>query len=379
MIGSDVYAELGVEPVVNASATLTRLGGSRMPPPVVEAMARAAEAFVDLPQVQERVGQRIAELTNNEAAYVSSGAAAGIVLAVAACIAGTDPERIAAFPCRPGEAEVIVHTSQRNGYDYAARQTGARMVEVGETADEMRAAITEQTACILWFAGAHYAEGALPLAEVIPIAREHGVPLLVDAAAQIPPVANLWHFTRDLGVDAAIFSGGKALRGPQCSGLVLGKPEIIAGCRANGNPNHSIGRPMKAGKEELVGLLAAVEWSLAQDEPAQLAEYEVSVQRWIDGLQGIDGISIERGYPSEAGQPHGRALVRFGLNSGISRDEAVAALWDGTPRVAVATIGDDTIALNPQTLEPGEDAIVLVRLREILGWPGEEGAAASSA
>ncbi|MBA3643813.1 MAG: aminotransferase class V-fold PLP-dependent enzyme, partial [Chloroflexia bacterium] len=253
MIGSDVYAELGVEPVVNASATLTRLGGSRMPPPVVEAMARAAEAFVDLPQVQERVGQRIAELTNNEAAYVSSGAAAGIVLAVAACIAGTDPERIAAFPCRPGEAEVIVHTSQRNGYDYAARQTGARMVEVGETADEMRAAITEQTACILWFAGAHYAEGALPLAEVIPIAREHGVPLLVDAAAQIPPVANLWHFTRDLGVDAAIFSGGKALRGPQCSGLVLGKPEIIAGCRANGNPNHSIGRPMKAGKEELVG------------------------------------------------------------------------------------------------------------------------------
>ncbi|MDQ3780189.1 MAG: aminotransferase class V-fold PLP-dependent enzyme, partial [Chloroflexota bacterium] len=288
-------------------------------------------------------------------------------------------ERIAAFPCRPGEAEVIVHTSQRNGYDYAARQTGARMVEVGETPGEMRAAITEQTACILWFAGAHYAEGALPLTDVIPIAREHGVPVLVDAAAQIPPIANLWHFTRDLGVDAAIFSGGKALRGPQCSGLVLGKPEIIAGCRANGNPNHSIGRPMKAGKEELVGLLAAVEWSLAQDEPAQLAEYEAAVQRWIDGLQGIDGISVERGYPSEAGQPHGRALVRFGLNSGISRDEAVAALWDGTPRVAVATIGDDTIALNPQTLEPGEDAIVLVRLREILGWPGEEGAAASSA
>lgn len=378
MIGSDLYAALGVQPVVNASATLTRLGGSRMPPSVVEAMAGAAEAFVDLPELQERVGQRIAALTNNEAAYLSSGAAAGIVLAVAACIAGTDPERIAAFPCRPGEAEVIVHKSQRNGYDYAARQTGARMVEVGSTAEEMRAAITEQTACILWFAGGHFADGSLPLTEVMPIAREQSVPVLVDAAAQVPPIANLWHFTRELGVDAAIFSGGKALRGPQCSGLVLGKPEIIAGCRANGNPNHSIGRPMKAGKEELVGLLAAVEWSLAQDEAALLAAYEASVQRWIDGLQGIDGISVERGYPSEAGQPHGRALVRFGPERGVCRDEVAAALWEGMPRVAVASIGDDTIALNPQTLEPGEDAIVLVRLREILGWSAEEGAVSAT-
>jgi uncharacterized pyridoxal phosphate-dependent enzyme len=261
MRAASVYEELGIEPVINAAATLTRLGGSRMPPPVVAAMGRAAESFVDLPELQRRVGQRIAALTGNEAAYVTSGAAAGIVLAVAACVAGTDPELVAAFPCRPGadQPEVIVHRSQRNGYDYAARQTGARMVEVGETTAELRTAMTERTACVLWFAGEHYAAGAPPLAEVIAVARDGGVPIIVDAAAQIPTLANLWRFTREMGADAAIFSGGKGLRGPQSSGLVLGRAEIIEGCRANGNPNCSIGRPMKAGKEELVGLLAAVE------------------------------------------------------------------------------------------------------------------------
>ena len=371
----DAYAALGVAPVINAAATLTRLGGSRMPPPVVAAMAEAAESFVDLPELQRRVGERIAALTDNEACYVTSGAAAGIVLAVAACIAGTDPDRVAAFPCLPGSAspKVVVHRSQRNGYDYAARQTGATLVEVGETAAELRGAIDERTACVLWFAGAHYAAGALPLAEVVAIAGERGVPTLVDAAAQIPPIANLWGFTRELGADAAIFSGGKGLRGPQSSGLVLGRTAIIEGCRANGNPNYSIGRPMKAGKEELVGLLAAVEWSLAQDETAIIAGYEASVERWVTGLQGISGVSVARGYPSEAGQPHGRAIVRVGPPSPWTRDDVIVALWGGEPRIAVGLPAglDDAIALNPQTLEPGEDEIVLARLQHILATAPE--------
>jgi len=365
-----VYRELGLRPVVNAAATLTRLGGSRMPPPVVAAMAEAAEAFVDLPELQERAGARIAELTGNEAGYVSAGAAAGIVLAVAACVAGTDPAKIAAFPCPPGpdQPEVIVHRAQRNGYDYAARQTGVAIVEIEGTAGALRAAVSPRTACVLWFAGEHFASGALPLPEVVAIAREHGVPVLVDAAAQIPPLDNLRRFTRGLGADAAIFSGGKGLRGPQASGLVLGRAELIAGCRANGNPNHSIGRPMKAGKEELAGLLAAVEWSLAQDEPALLAGYEATVQRWLAGLRGLPGVAVERGYPSEAGQPHARAIVRVGPPSPWTRDALVAALWDGEPRIAVGLLPgqEDAIALNPQTLEPGEAEVVLDRLRSVL-------------
>ncbi len=366
----NLYQELGIAPVINAAATLTRLGGSRMPPPVVTAMAGAAGAFVDLPDLQRRIGARIAERTGNEAVYITSGAAAGIVVAVAACIAGTDPERIATFPCGGGEEwEVIVPRSQRNGYDYAARQTGARMIEVGELPAELQAALSERTACILWFAGAHFAAGAPRIEQVLTVARAHGnVPVLVDAAAQIPPIANLWHFTRELGVDAAIFSGGKGLRGPQSSGLVVGREAIIEGCRANGNPNHSIGRPMKAGKEELVGLLAAVEWALAQDEPAILDGYEQSVRCWVEGLDGIPGVTVERGYPSEAGQPHGRAIVRIGPPCSWTRDEVVGALWARSPRIAVGTsdLDPDAIALNPQTLEPGEDALVLAALREVL-------------
>ena len=367
-----IYEELGVRKVINASATLTRLGGSLMPPPVLAAMSEAAESFVELPELQARVGERIASLTRNEAAYVSSGAAAGIVLTVAACMAGTDPAKIAAFPYLEGidKIEVVVHRSQRNGYDYAARQTGARLVEIGGTAADLEGAIGERTACVLWFAGEHFRQDALEIEEAVRIAHERGVPVIVDAAAQIPPIANLWRFTVEAGADGAIFSGGKGLRGPQTSGLILGKRWLIDGCAANGNPNHSIGRPMKAGKEELCGLLAAVEWSLAQDEPAVLDCYEATVRRWIEGLQGIPGVTAERAFPSEAGQPHARAVVRFAPPCRWTRDQVAAALWDGEPRIAVATGGagvpPDGIALNPQTLEPGEEAVVLDALRSLL-------------
>lgn len=158
-----------------------------------------------------------------------------------------------------------------------------------------------------------------------------------------------------MGADAAIFSGGKGLRGPQSSGLVLGRRAIIDGCRAHGSPNHAIGRGMKVGKEEL----AAVEWSLAQDKPALLRAYEATVAAWLRGLADLPGVVVERGYPSEAGQPHGRAIVTLGPASGWTRGELVTALWAGEPRIAVGVVGADSLALNPQTLAPGEDVIVL--------------------
>lgn len=362
------YEDLGVRPVVNAAATLTRLGGSLMPPVVLEAMSEAAGAFVDLPELQERVGGRLAELTGNEAGYVSSGAAAGIMLAVAACMAGTDPARIAAFPHLDGieRTEVVVHRSQRNGYDYAAVQTGARMVEIEGTEEALEAALSERSACVLWFAGARFREGALPIERVVEIAHRRDVPVLVDAAAQIPPLATLWRFTRGAGADAVMVSGGKGLRGPQSSGLVLGRRFIVEGCRANGSPNHSIGRPMKVGKEEMLGLLAAVEWSMEQDEPGVIAGYEATVAGWVGGLGGIPGVSAERSFPSEAGQPHPRAIVRVGPPCPLGRDAVVDALWAGSPRIAVSTHGDDAIALNPQTLEPGQDRLVLDALQAVL-------------
>jgi L-seryl-tRNA(Ser) seleniumtransferase len=230
--------------------------------------------------------------------------------------------------------------------------------------DELQVALARKPACVLWFAGAHYAAGALPIEDVVRAAREFGVPVIVDAAAQVPPVASLWRFTRDIGADAVLVSGGKGLRGPQASGLVLGKRWLVDRVRAHTSPKQELGRGMKVGKEELMGLLAAVEWTLAQDEKELLATYERIVDNWIVGLQGIRGVTVERGYPSEAGQPHSRAVVRLARD----RDEVIKALWDGDPRIAVGTFGvpDDAIALNPQTLQPDEDKQVLDALLKIL-------------
>ena len=364
-----VPQQLGVRPVINAAATLTKLGGSLMPPEVVAAMSAASLQFVDMFELNRKVGERIAELTHNEAAFVSSGAAAGIALCVASTIAGTNPDLQQSFPYLENveKTNVVVYKRQRNPYDYAARQTGARLIEIEPDGDDLEIQVANpKTACVLYFGGEALAPGARPLPEVVEIAHSMSVPVIVDAAAQIPPISNLWYYTGELGADAAIFSGGKGLRGPQASGLVVGKKAIIDGIRPNAAPNQGFGRPMKVGKEELAGLLTAVELAVRQDETAILAGYEKSVQLWLTGLTGIPGTTVERRYPSEAGQPHGRAIITLDASFPMTRDEVVAALWDRNPRIAVGEIGTDTFALNPQTLETGEDQIVLEAVREVL-------------
>jgi L-seryl-tRNA(Ser) seleniumtransferase len=365
------YRELGLRPVINAAATLTSLGGSLMPRPVLESMADAAGSFVDIVELQERVGTRLARLTRNEAAYVVSGAAAGITLAVAACIAGSDPDLVGGFPDidRVKRREVAIEKRQRNGWEYAVALTGARIVEYEDTAGGLEAVISERTACVLTFAGARFGTDVASVQRVAEVAHARSVPVIVDAAAQIPPVSSLWNYTRGAGADLVVVSGGKGLRGPQCSGLVLGAKHLVESCRANGSPNMSIGRGMKVGKEEMIGLLAAVTWYLEQDEPAMIAWYESAVRYWIEGLAGIPGVAAWRGYPNEAGQPFGRAIVRITSPCRWTRDETVQELWDGDPRVAVGVVGDDAIALNPQTLGPGEDETVLARLRALLHPP----------
>jgi len=368
-LGATTLADLGLRPVINAAATLTKLGGSVMPPEVVAAMDEGARSHLDLLALQCAVGKRLATITNNEAAFVSSGAAGGIVVAVTSVLAGTDLLKIANFPGLDGfdKTEIIVLRSQRNGYDYAARQTGAAFVEIDGSVESLEAAIGARTGAVLWFAGAHFAADALPIETMIEVAHRHDVPVIVDAAAQIPLMRNLWHFTRDLGADLAIFSGGKGLRGPQSSGLVVGRPELIEGCYANGSPNTAIGRPLKVGKEELFGILAAVEWSLAQDEEATLARYENIVQFWISGLSELPGVSVERGFPSEAGQPHGRAIVSLDDTANMDAPTLVQALWDGEPCIAVNPFGTGSIALNPQSIEDGEEIVVVDAIRALLG------------
>ena len=363
------YSELDITPIINANATLTRLGGSLMPPEVLEAMLEAAKVFVDLPELQRRVGNRIALLTQNEACYVSSGAAGGIVVTIAACITGTDRAAIDRLPELSGlKNEVVVHKSHRNGYDHAVRQVGARLVEIGYADGafdwQLEAAINANTAAVIWFQGSMGGPNDLPLEQVIDIAHAHGVPVLVDAAAQLPPVENLWKFTQ-MGADGAIFSGGKDLRGPQSSGLVLGKQWLVDACALNGPPNHSIGRPMKVGKEEMLGLLAAVERYLALDHEGRVSQMEEIVTGWCSELNRLDGVRADRSFPSEATQPMPRAEVHIDAAAvGRSRDEIVQGLLDGRPAVSVALGPGDTLYLNPTTLEEGEEEVVLARLVE---------------
>lgn len=366
-----IYDDLGIRPLINASATLTRLGGSVMPREVVEAMVEASQHFVPLDDLQRRIGERLAEMTQNEAAYVSSGAAAGLVLATAACVAGNDPKAIAQLPDLTGlKNEVIIHKVHRNGYDHAVRQVGVKVVEIGNdtetTVADLEAAISTKTAAIFWFQGAMTGRGDLPLEEVIAVANQHNVPVVVDGAAQVPPVENLWRFTQ-MGAALAVFSGGKDLRGPQSSGLIVGRKDLIEACRINGNPNHSIGRPMKVGKEEMVGLYKAVELYLQRDHEARASQDEEVVAGWCNELNKVAGVHAVRSFPNEAGQPLPRAVVTIAeATVGLSRDAVVDALEQGNPSIFVAKAGDDGIYLNPMTLADGEEQIVIDRLLEIL-------------
>jgi L-seryl-tRNA(Ser) seleniumtransferase len=367
----DIYDQLGVTKVVNGHATLTRLGGSLMPPEVLAAMTEAAQHFVDMDELHEKAGARIAEWTRNEAAYVSCGAAAGLTISTAACMTGLDPEKRAKLPYTEGmKNEVIVHKYGRVGYDFAIRQAGAKLVEIGTeagtSAQEMEQAINDRTAAIFYFYNVTRMRGLVPLEQGIEIAKRRGVPLIVDAAAQIPPVENLWRFTH-MGADLALFSGGKGLCGPQSSGLILGRKDLIDACAFNACPRPFVGRPMKVGKEELVGLLTAVRWYLDLDHEALMATYERQVQHVIDAFVGRPHVVAQRNFPSEAGQPMPRAELTFDEQGlGITRDDVLARLREGEPSISLAAAGASGIYVNPQTLKPGQERIIVDRIEQIV-------------
>ena len=369
--GPALYRSLGIRPVINAAAALTVLGGSVMPPCVRDAMAKAAECFVDIDDLQAAVGKRIAELTHNEAALVVGGCAAGLAEITAALMVGTDPYLIRRLPDTTAlKNEVLIHRAHRNRYDQAVRTAGARLVEFGlgyETQPyELEGAITDRAVAVLYAVAGFLPRGTLTLEETVAIAHRHALPVIVDAAAQLPPPENLWRFTRDLGADVAIFSGGKDLHGPQASGLVVGKQATVDAVALNGYPHHSIGRPMKIGKENIVGALAAVEWYLSQDHDARLEDCERQVRQLQEILAGLPGVIVQRAWPGEAGEPLPRGLVV--LEHGrcrLDRNELRAALRAGDPIVEVE-LAPDGIYVNPATLHPTEMELVAHRLSDLL-------------
>jgi D-glucosaminate-6-phosphate ammonia-lyase len=366
---TDIYSELGVKRIINCATTYTRLGGSIMAPEVAQAMADASQAFVDIATLVETVGVRLAALTNNEAAYVSNGAAAGLSLATAACIAGDDPALVARLPndLEGMKSEVVIHRQHRIWYDQAVRNTGARLIEIGHSYEtqtwELDAAINERTAAVLYLAGGHLRRNTLPLEYVIERAHARGVPVIVDAAAQVPPVTNLWRFTRDLGADVAIFSGGKNLRGPQNSGLVVGTEVMVRAIRFNGPPNQRFGRSLKVGKETMIGLLKAVERYVSLDHEALWGEWSGVVDRWLEAWSPAG--NVRRDDVNEAGEPIPRVIME--LESRDRRDAIVHTLRTGEPAIDVVLNGETSIAFSPHLLQSGEAEVVGAKVAEMLG------------
>ncbi|MFW6599964.1 aminotransferase class V-fold PLP-dependent enzyme [Propionibacteriaceae bacterium Y2011] len=361
------YADLGIRPIVNAAGRYTAFGGSVMAPEVVSAMVEAASCHVSIPALHEAAGARLAELTNNDAAYVTTGAGAGIVLAVLAAATGDDPELIIRHAeGRALPAEVIVQRAHAIPYLPAIRLAGATVVEAGvrlgaTAAADLAAATTDRTVAIFHVAGGHLAPGALPLPEVVAYGRQRGIPVIVDAAAQLPPVSNLWAFTRDAGADLALFSGGKDLLGPQASGLVVGRADLIEAMRLHGSPNQRLARALKTGKEEIMGLLAAVERYVALDHDARARRWDDILQNWADGLADLPGVRMTRSEENEAGQELPRLIMQW--RSGPAPTELVAHLAGQDPAVGIVKAGPMAVGLTPEIVTDDEVAVVVAAVR----------------
>ena len=364
------YQDLGVGKIINAWDTITVYGGSRMPAEVIDAMAEASRSFVDLYELAGKAGAKIAELTHNEAAYVTAGAACGLMLSAAACITGPDQDKINRLPDTAGlPNEIIIQKCQRVSWDRCVRQAGAKLVEIGATEqtriNDLEQAISRQTAAILYFAGSWYERHALPLDQVVQVASSHHVPVIVDAAANLPPVENLWRYT-GIGADLVVFSGGKALCGPQNTGLILGRKDLIAACCRNGSPYSAIGRVAKVGKEEIMGVLTAVERYLSLDHTAILQQHEQWVAALIDSLAGLPHIEVSRVYPGPHGQAYPRMRVAFPDTD--RRNEVVRMLRIGDPSILVGTWAPDETAIyvSPLTLNEDEVRIVAAALKSVI-------------
>ena len=360
-IAIPTYEAISVRPLINCRGTYTIISGSLMLPEAVEAMTRAAAQYVHLDELMDRVGARLAELTGAEWGIVTSGCAAALCQVTAACVAGGDPEKMARLPdCTGMKDEVIVQPSHRNVYDHAIRMVGVRMVEVVTRAD-LEAAISTRTAMFSVFGDAAD-RGEISVKEMAEIGHRHGIPTLVDAAAERPGVPN--RYLQD-GADAVAYSGGKCLRGPQSSGLVLGRKDLLQAAFLNGAPHHALGRPMKVGKEEIMGLLAAVEMWLQRDHDAEWKQWEGSLGRISDAISHIPTIQTEVRQRGRSNVAPTLSIRWDGEAVGITPVEVRKKLSEGTPRIEMPG-GRDGLGIMPYMMEPGEDRIVARRLREIL-------------
>src|SRR6202158_1426116 len=372
----DYYQKLGVTPFINAAGTYTVLSASTMPDEVQAAIALASRQPVNLNELIDASGTYLAKQLRCEAALVTSGAAAALVVGTAACINLGNDQAILNIPTDMTglKNEVIVQKSHRYGYDHALRNCGILFVEV-ETLEQYEQASTERTVMAHFF---NAGSGKISREDWVRVAHKHGVPCFNDAAADVPPISNLWNYTQ-MGFDLVTFSGGKGLRGPQCTGLLLGRKDLIDAAKKNNSPNsNTVGRGMKVAKEEIIGLVAAVDWFLDQDDVRLEAEFQKRADLITASLKSIPTVDTKTFIPAVANHvPH--LLITYDQNRiKISATEVMQKMREGKPRIelnpgtgggpASAGLpgGSNTIIVGVWMLQPGEDATVANRLHEVL-------------
>jgi D-glucosaminate-6-phosphate ammonia-lyase len=378
LMNPDIYDRLGVKKLINAAGTYTIVGGSRMSQTTLEAMQSAARSFVDVRTLQEKVHERLAEITNNESALVVTGAAAGLYILAASCVSIKHGRPfVYVSPEDVRQCEIVVHRAHRNPYDWALRQLGVKLVEIGypnmiqpTSSKDLEQAINDNTVAVFhtevkhgWVPG-----GALDLESTLRIAHTRDIPVVIDGAAQLPPVANLWQFNK-MGASATVFSGGKDLSGPQASGLITGRARLLDVARETYFPNYGIGRMLKVGREEMVGLLLAVEQYVSMDHEARRQWCEEQIDLIKQTFTDYRDVRVYRSYPNEAGQPIPRAVISF-TKTGISGGEIAERLRSGNPGIFVRQAGDNGIFVNPMTLQAGEMEVVIGRLQDVFRESG---------
>ncbi len=399
-----VYDTLGVRPIVNAAGPVTRLSGAPLHPEVANAMAEAAQRCVRMEDLQEAAGGFLVEVTGAEAGYVTAGAAAGLALGAAACIAGLDPSSMDRLPTTTGlRNEIVIQRAHLTAYTHALRLSGAQLVEVGYLGSpgqgatwpwQIEAGIGERTAALAF--SISKTPGVVPLEEIVRIAHRHQLPVIVDAAAALPPVGNLRAFIA-AGADLVAFSGGKAIGGPQASGLLVGRAHLIESValqhqdmdvypatwtqrdhyltngRLPGPPHHGLGRLMKVGKEEIVGLTVALRRFLSRDQGDERRAQEGQLATILEALTGLPGVHADHLAEEQAPRPYPTAVVHVEEQVvGRSVETIINELMEGDPPVAVSQnfLHERAVGLVTSALRPGEETVVAIRLREVLARRG---------
>lgn len=366
-----IYEELGVKTYINAAGTYTVYGGSRMSESTAQRMCEASQNFVEIAELQDRIFEKVAALCKNESAYITVGAAAGIYLSVAASIALKENKPFEYIPQDVvSNYEVMIYSAHKNPYYYGLKQLGVKIIEIGYP-NEMQIAreeeichrVNSRTACFLFFyqETGWVAKGGLDYLQTLRICQKLHLPLIVDAAAQVPPVSNLWRFT---DAECVLFSGGKDLKGPQATGLMLGKKLFMDTVRRTAFPQYGIGRILKVGREELVALYCALKEYVQSDEKKRIEWSELYVQDLVKRFNG--GIfTVERSYPNEAGQSMPRAL--FTINEGEWDSNKIQEKFKKRKvGILINTEGGRKFYINPMCLKEQEAAEVIIAIEELL-------------